>query len=925
VRRLVTGSLASLVFTGTFLVLPVYAQPGPEPEPVAASSDEVPMGSVDAPAADADVQEGLTDPVTGIAETQPVLTVTRTDVDRFSLVGVTWAHDPAVTDTLVQVRVQDETGAWGGWTEVGVETAEVAEPGADVRGGTEPLWTGPSTGVEVELVTRSGAAPTDVQLDLVDPGSSPADSALGTPDIQDTADAAMDMPDVYSRAQWGADERIRTWNPTFAPTLKAATIHHTAGSNAYTAGQVAGIIRSIYEYHAVKLGWGDIGYHVIVDKYGRMWEGRYGGLSSTVVGAHSGGFNTSTFGVSMLGNYDVVDTTPAMIQSVSAIIAWKFALYGVDPAGTTTLTSSGGGTSRFAAGRQVALPTVFAHREVGSTACPGRYGFARMGEIRAGVSDRMRGVSDGIAERYAADQGLRTTLGAPVGSPRIEDGVRWQQYAHGRMYWSPSTGVHALWGDILARYLALGGPRVLGAPTSDHLPTPSGTGYYATFQVGSIYWTLGVGPRWVKGWVLDRYGALNREAGLLGYPTSEELPAAGGVYQQFQGGVVYSSASTGAHAVWGAVLDKWTAMGREKGILGFPTSDEVRTRNGAYGSFQRGGVFASSAGAFEMHGWIWDRWVAAGAGSAAVGFPTSDERRAPDGRGAFNTFSNGVVYSSAATGAHEVVGAVAQKWLALGGPGSFLGYPVAAPKALTGKGTVSRFQHGWIYASPGTGAHPVHGWIGALWQSMGYERSALGYPTSGEQRAPDGVGVFQTFTGGVVYSSPRGGARAVQGPIEDKWTRLGGLSSWIGPPVTNQLTMPDGRGRASVFASGAAIYWSPGTGAFEVHGWIRDLYSSLGAERSFLGYPTSDETPVAGTPAVVATFQGGRIYSSPRTGAREVHGLILGRYLQLGGPTSALGLPTSNEYGVRDGRRSDFQHGSITFNSRTGALTVTTR
>jgi uncharacterized protein with LGFP repeats len=530
-----------------------------------------------------------------------------------------------------------------------------------------------------------------------------------------------------------------------------------------------------------------------------------------------------------------------------------------------------------------------------------------------------------VTARWTALGGAGGPLGAavsPVGC-RLRDGGCYQDYQHGSIHWSPRTGPFVTRGWISDRWRADGRESgSLGYPLADE-ETAAG-GAVQRFQYGTVY-SSAAGPKIVRGWVLDRYVALGGPGSPLGHPTGEEVGTSGGVRQQFQGGVVYSSASTGAHAVWGAVLDKWTAMGREKGILGFPTSDEVRTRNGAYGSFQRGGVFASSAGAFEMHGWIWDRWVAAGAGSAAVGFPTSDERRAPDGRGAFNTFSNGVVYSSAATGAHEVVGAVAQKWLALGGPGSFLGYPVAAPKALTGKGTVSRFQHGWIYASPGTGAHPVHGWIGALWQSMGYERSALGYPTSGEQRAPDGVGVFQTFTGGVVYSSPRGGARAVQGPIEDKWTRLGGLSSWIGPPVTNQLTMPDGRGRASVFASGAAIYWSPGTGAFEVHGWIRDLYSSLGAERSFLGYPTSDETPVAGTPAVVATFQGGRIYSSPRTGAREVHGLILGRYLQLGGPTSALGLPTSNEYGVRDGRRSDFQHGSITFNSRTGALTVTTR
>src|SRR3712207_8057915 len=104
----------------------------------------------------------------------------------------------------------------------------------------------------------------------------------------------------------------------------------------------------MYAYHAVSRGWGDIGYNVIVDKFGRAWEGRTGGLASTVIGAHAGGFNTGTFGVSMMGNYDVVGTPQVIIDSVAAIIAWKFSLYVVNPKGTTTLTS--GGTDKFAAG-----------------------------------------------------------------------------------------------------------------------------------------------------------------------------------------------------------------------------------------------------------------------------------------------------------------------------------------------------------------------------------------------------------------------------------------------------------------------------------------------------------------------------------------------------------------------------------------------
>ena len=108
------------------------------------------MGSVLAPARVADVQEGTTAPVVGVPDATPVLTVRDTDTRQFSLVGVTWAHDPAVTDTLVQVRVRDADGRWGSWAELGTEAAEqdpAAESDEVLRGGTAPLWTGPSTGV----------------------------------------------------------------------------------------------------------------------------------------------------------------------------------------------------------------------------------------------------------------------------------------------------------------------------------------------------------------------------------------------------------------------------------------------------------------------------------------------------------------------------------------------------------------------------------------------------------------------------------------------------------------------------------------------------------------------------------------------------------------------------------------------------------
>jgi hypothetical protein len=421
VRRILTGSIAFLLLSGTFLVLPVYAAPAPEAVPVETSEEEVALGSVEAPAVEADLQEGTTDPVSGVSPEAPVLTVRETDVDEFSLVGVSWASDAAVTDTLIQVRVQDSGGEWGAWTEVATESAaqdaDAATP-EEPRGGTEPLWTGPSTAVEVELVTRSGAQPTDVRLHLIDPGESDADDIFQSPAIQDQAHAAASMPSVYSRAQWGADESLMTWGPQVASTLKAATVHHTAGSNNYSAADVPGILRGIYRYHAVTLGWGDIGYNALVDKFGRIWEGRAGGLAKPVVGAHAGGFNTYTFGVSMIGNYEVVPTTQPMIDSVAAIIGWKLALYNLDPQGSTTLTS--GGTDKYSAGTSVRLPTIFAHRDTKSTACPGKYGYAKMGEIRAKADSRatseayVKALYEDMMVRAADAGGLRGWVNALV-------------------------------------------------------------------------------------------------------------------------------------------------------------------------------------------------------------------------------------------------------------------------------------------------------------------------------------------------------------------------------------------------------------------------------------------------------------------------------------------------------------------------------
>lgn len=138
---------------------------------------------------------------------------------------------------------------------------------------------------------------------------------------------------------------------------------------------------------------------------------------------------------------------------------------------------------------------------------------------------------------------------------------------------------HQVGGDILAKYQAMGGEgSPLGCPTSDELPTPDGRGRYNTFDGGCIYWTAATGAHAVWGAIRDKWAGLGWEAGKLGYPVGDELtnPDGQGKRQQFESGTMYwhPTLSNGAHAVWGKIGELWDQYGWEGGEFGYPTSDE---------------------------------------------------------------------------------------------------------------------------------------------------------------------------------------------------------------------------------------------------------------------------------------------------------------------------------------------------------------
>jgi hypothetical protein len=213
---------------------------------------------------------------------------------------------------------------------------------------------------------------------------------------------------------------------------------------------------------------------------------------------------------------------------------------------------------------------------------------------------------------------------------------------------------------------------------------------------------------------------------------------------------------------------------------------------------------------------------------------------------------------------------------------------------------------------------PAQDLVAAKYQQLGGAKGFLGSPVGPEQVAPDGVGRYEYFQNGAIYWTPQTGAHEVHGAILQNWASLKWERSFLGYPVTDETTAPDGVGRYSVF-QGGSIYWSPKTGAHEVHGAIRDLWARLGWEKGFLGYPLTNEMTAPDGVGRYEHFQGGSIYWSPKTGAHVVYGAIRDKWASLGWERSALGYPTSDEYDFQGGRRSDFQGGHILWTRQGGA------
>ena len=198
--------------------------------------------------------------------------------------------------------------------------------------------------------------------------------------------------------------------------IRAAVVHHTAGSNDYAPEDSAGIVRSIYEYHTRTLGWCDIAYNALVDKYGQVFEGRAGGMDKPVEGSHTGGFNHNTWGVAMMGDFDAVPPTPIQLRTTARLIGWRLGFDHVNPRGTVVLPSAGGSFTKFPVGATPTLPTNDLQDALGLTGA--------QTPMQVAVQQGVTGQDEGVLEGRLLEGGALLAVRAVVDEDGSENSRR---------------------------------------------------------------------------------------------------------------------------------------------------------------------------------------------------------------------------------------------------------------------------------------------------------------------------------------------------------------------------------------------------------------------------------------------------------------------------------------------------------------------
>jgi hypothetical protein len=364
--RLLLGTASALVLV-TALAL---AAPGLSTRPYVPDVVEFELAGPAAPA--------------GVAANHGFVSPAAETPKRFNLVGLSWRGraEPAIA-----LRARKDGDDWTRWTPAIGDGKR-----GQKRSTSAPVWVGEADwvqyrmsrqvpGLTLHFVNSTGTATAKDRL--LTSVRRVAHSAVAS---MASAWGAGSQPRIHPRSEWGG-EQCPTRGVHYS-RVKAAVVHHTVTANAYTRSQAPAAILAVCRFHRNTNGWNDIGYNFVVDRFGRIWEGRDGGVDEAVVGSHAQGYNSQTTGIANLGEFTSVPQTDAAIAAMARLIAWKLPNHGVRTNGTVRLTSAGGSSARYPYGYTRRFLHVLGHRDTGHTACPGERLYYQLSDLRARVGEQ---------------------------------------------------------------------------------------------------------------------------------------------------------------------------------------------------------------------------------------------------------------------------------------------------------------------------------------------------------------------------------------------------------------------------------------------------------------------------------------------------------------------------------------------------------
>ena len=458
-----------------------------------------------------------------------------------NLVGVRWQGDPAAR---FSIEARDARGRWRLVTEVGYEEDHRPDPETPEASravstpASDAIWVGDARAVRVRLQKGSARAITVERVRS--PRATSGPSSAGA--------ASLAMPGIVSRPEWGADENLRLTNcpepPDTSTNATIGVVHHTGGSNNYGPADTAAIVRGLYGYATQTLKYCDTHYNFFIDRYGQIFEGRFGSVWDPVRAAHATGMNTGSVGVAVIGNFQSTGVPPATVAALESLLAWKLNWHGVDPTRTVDYTTISG-TDRWPAGSTHTLPFIVGHRDPGRTDCPGNGIYSLVPGIRDRVMWRiLTGGADAIYPHTATASEPKLAVLSNYGVVYPAGGAGELRASAVWQGWSIARDVELLAGGAGGYTLdGFGGlhrfgsaPRVSGpywpgfAIARDLVLRPSGGGWVLDGWGGVHAFggapKLGAGPyfpgwdiarklvQFSGGWyVLDAYGALHPMGG----------------------------------------------------------------------------------------------------------------------------------------------------------------------------------------------------------------------------------------------------------------------------------------------------------------------------------------------------------------------------------------------------------------------------